>query len=702
MHKNKYYKIMLKIKSKAILALAGLMVAAFVLATVPAQVSADTITLPSNGVKKSSGVTTVMALQQFLNWSLGLNLSVDGQWGAKTTAAVKLFQSKNGLTPDGVFGAMSAAKAMSLQANQGNGNGNGNGNGSMSGNFPPGCVSASGFSTVSGQPCSSTNSNNSGSGCPAGAIYNPMTGALCTGSTPVVTSGPLSINNVSAVSGFNATSVGVGQTDKIVGDMRIVTGAGGTGTLTGLNVSFYNRGTGDYQFTKYVQNVSIWLNNTKVGSMPASQFSQYNSVYSAFVPVNGVLASNTTNDLKISVDALPVIDTANMTADLWVVDVTSLRYTDSTGSFNYSPSNIFGNSTYMSGTGAVSNSTANFQFASAASAQNIKLTVTRDTTDATDRIVSGSVSSNTNLQTLAVVDLYAQGSDITVRRLPVDIAVGGGATTPTNVVNTLRLFDANGNQLDSESVPTGSTPVTVTFQNFNLIVKAGTTLALTVKGDFNTVDGSTLAAGAYAQVNVSSTDVGNIQAYDQGSNVISGSTYLTGSTTGAKVYIYVNGISVTATSQPTGTYAPPGGGQTHGTLTFNIPFSVTAFGSIAYMPSTAAVVTSGTVNAPTASAAANVQFAVDNGSALLSGATGSIRYTGSDTMVVDSNGNYVIPVGQTKNFVLTVTYAPTTAGSFSAQLVNVNWNTTDSSVTYSTFTAGLNSNMFRTSPVGGS
>src|SRR4051812_42866380 len=111
---------MLKIKSKAILAIAGLMVAAFVLAVSPVAVSADMVTLPSTGVKKSSGITTVQALQTFLNWTLGSSITplvVDGVWGAKTTAAIRLFQSMNGLSADGVFGPRSSAKAMALQAN---------------------------------------------------------------------------------------------------------------------------------------------------------------------------------------------------------------------------------------------------------------------------------------------------------------------------------------------------------------------------------------------------------------------------------------------------------------------------------------------------------------------------------------------------------------------------------------------------------
>ena len=45
----------------------------------------------------------VKKLQQALN-SYGYSLSVDGQFGSKTQAAVKDYQKKNGLSVDGIVG----------------------------------------------------------------------------------------------------------------------------------------------------------------------------------------------------------------------------------------------------------------------------------------------------------------------------------------------------------------------------------------------------------------------------------------------------------------------------------------------------------------------------------------------------------------------------------------------------------------------
>src|SRR3989338_5700801 len=47
--------------------------------------------------------------QALLNSARGLSLSVDGQFGPMTAAAVKQWQTANGLVPDGLVGPMTKA-----------------------------------------------------------------------------------------------------------------------------------------------------------------------------------------------------------------------------------------------------------------------------------------------------------------------------------------------------------------------------------------------------------------------------------------------------------------------------------------------------------------------------------------------------------------------------------------------------------------
>jgi peptidoglycan hydrolase-like protein with peptidoglycan-binding domain len=693
-----------------------------------------------------SSSSQVMALQQTLNMtsckvaasgagSPGMETSY---FGSETKAAVQCFQAANGLTADGIVGPMTGAK-LALVATTG----------TVSTGLPAGCSSTAGYSTTTGAPCSGTPSTTVfPAGCVSSVGYSSTTGQACSGTSTVVSGGPLSINQITAGSGYSNTNVGVGASNTQVADLRIVTGAGGSGNLTGLNVTFTNVGTGNFQFTQYASAVSVWYNGVQVGSLPASSFTEYNSAYSAYIPLSGAMLNpSTTSDLYIAVSALPVIDSANLstTENNWAISGVSLRYSDSTGSaFQYS--NI-STGTITGAGSSVTNALANtnFTFNSAASADSIKLTVTKDVNDSTDHTVQVSSSSNTQNVQLAVLDLNAQGANVTLSRLPVTVEIAGGtpATDVSQVLSTLRLYNSSGVQLDSEPINVGSTTAcsnstfnpnglggpslsgtsgavcaTVTFQNFSgsttsgvtgLTIPANTTSVFTVKGDVNTLSGSNFTAGTYAVAEVTPTNMNNVQAYDQNGNLLPGATnsgatsslYLLGSTTGSKNYFYANGINVAAAGSTTNTYSNPGGSQSHGIFTMTIPFSVTSYGQTSYIPATTQIDTTGNANAVTASAGHFIQFAVDNGTNLQSGATATITYTGNDNLTVDTNGNYQIPVGQTKTFDLVITYTPSASGSYRGQLVNVNSNTTDATSGFSAYTAGLNTNAFRTAYVAG-
>jgi hypothetical protein len=134
----------------------------------------------TRGLTVGSTGADVMALQQYLNGA-GSKVSDTGAgspgsestyFGTKTKAAVAKWQTANGVAPAvGYFGSISKAKYVALT-------------GGVSGSFPAGCTSTSGFSTVSGVSCSTvvTSGGTAGAlpaGCTSAVGYSPSTGVSC-------------------------------------------------------------------------------------------------------------------------------------------------------------------------------------------------------------------------------------------------------------------------------------------------------------------------------------------------------------------------------------------------------------------------------------------------------------------------------------------------------------------------------------------
>lgn len=100
-------------------------------------------------IKKGSSGSSVRELQELLNQN-GYNLSVDGSYGSKTAAAVRDYQSKNGLSVDGITGNQTWSSLY------GGGNTGGgiavSGGGSFSVGGPSAATSSSLASAESGRP----------------------------------------------------------------------------------------------------------------------------------------------------------------------------------------------------------------------------------------------------------------------------------------------------------------------------------------------------------------------------------------------------------------------------------------------------------------------------------------------------------------------------------------------------------------------
>ncbi|MFA6999680.1 MAG: peptidoglycan-binding domain-containing protein [Candidatus Paceibacterota bacterium] len=233
--------------------------------------------------------------------------SVDGVFGPMTKAKVIAWQSNNGLTADGLFGAKSKAKA----------------NGAVSGNFPAGCTSASGYSSTTGQACVAIPSTVAG--CASGAAFSSTTGQACSGAAVVSSTGEGSATVTFDSTPINSTTVNRGENKAVMGIKVKATGSDMKVTRLWLDI-----GT---RIWLSADTVTLLDGSTVISTLPLSPSTVTETTVGSawrleFNNLNFVVPVGTTKVLTVKVSR-PTATSAN--TDVVVAVTSSLRAVDGAG-----------------------------------------------------------------------------------------------------------------------------------------------------------------------------------------------------------------------------------------------------------------------------------------------------------------------------------------------------------------------------------
>lgn len=688
----------------------GLVIAVAMMLSVAASVSAATTTTTTtttvvasaftySGVMKAGmsgpGIST---LQAALNSVQTLQLVVDGKFGPATKAGVMAFQASHGLVADGIVGpktgaALTAATVAVI---------------TIPSNFPAGCTSNAGFSTTTGQSCAV--SMTLPAGCTSTAGFSPTTGMSCSASSGLP-AGCTSTSGFSPTTGMScgSGSTGVSGTNGYLSDFgsdsanrvstvyesemnKVVAGFRATARLSSQNVdrvrvTIVNAGTGSANLAKYITSATLWQDGTKLQTINVADASRGTSddIFTFnFSGLHANIPKDQVGHFYLSVNAVSSLDSSDAINSSWTVSFVAGGVSASSpdGSYDTYPSTAITQTALKFG-----------KFVS----NGVKATVGLSSSNPAATSLAVNNTASTNGVTLLKFTVKATNSDLTLRKVPVQIT--STTSNVANIVQTLKLY-RGANLVDSVD---GSAIVDVSgagttcnasdtslasglagcyiFTNLSSPdnrITAGDTaeysIVVDIKPQSNFTAGSTLVAS------IANADVllaANFSVQDQNGDQLTdaSSTIRVGSAVGEVMTLLVNGVNVVMGS-PTITTTTDTGLVV--SATYSIPFTATAFGNTLYLGpgvgrgTTTAVACSGANDQPGMTGAVattcGLAFVIENsGNSVVTTGNTAVALSTTDASV-ETTG-YRLDSGATKHFTLTVTLSKAAAtGTGSAAL----------------------------------
>ncbi len=625
----------------------GLMIVALVVtaATIKStKVSAD-CSITANIAMKASGANVTC-----LQTKLGVTPAT-GYFGSITKAAVIAYQTAHGISTTGTVGPLTRASLNGAAA-------------VVTGNFPAGCSSATGFSSTTGASCatvvasfpagcsSATGfSSTTGASCavatsfPAGCTssvgFSTTTGASCNGAAAAgatygsgSTDGSISASTSSYVS--SGISLKKGETKDVVAVRLQATD--GPVKVNRVDVTFNVRPWLFFGTVALHDNAGHVLATKTLSSIADTTELTVGSLYQVrFDGLNYVVTPGTNPDLALSTSVLPATDKIPSGGQSVTSTFSAMRTTSEVGYVD-APTVSQANTVTLTSTGSVADVYSRIAPSSPLTGQQV-VNANNTTTDVN----------------LGAFSLKSTNNSATLNTLLVTI--GGTATASTDFSN-FRLY------VGGSSIAGGTlSGATITFSNLTAPLATDAWVDFTIKAD--------IAAASSGTVNLAlNPTTSNVVVTDANYGT---ATIESGSRTSNTLTLTQNSVTVSATSAHLGAAIV----QSNITTGYNATYAFTLTNNsnndlyVSATPGT--FVTTTTTGGATAATSALTSVTVDPST--VSGDDASGTY-------------YAIPTGSARTFTFAAVLRGANAGATMMKATVINYGTTTSG-TGSTITSGL-------------
>lgn len=610
---------------------------AFVLAAVAFSAHAAMGLSPYTRVMKM-GVrgNDVKMLQWALNEVDDAGLPQTGYFWTKTKAAVSNFQASSGVKADGVVGPVTYAKIQDALTAPADTTDNSTDNTTDNSTDNTTDNTSDDNSSTDNTP-DTTNDNTS----------NNTSAATCSGSDVG------DLDNIKRTTSDTKDKALEGAEDiKVLGVQMEANDA--CQKITSIKVQIQENGTGDTNIDKYLDEVSLWYNGVELGRKSAKDWSTDTSnVYT--YRFNGLSAvvqegSSKKGTIYVAVTADSSVDSGNENQSINVT-VEEIRA--------YSPNGEY--DTYSGSDFDTNPMVDAFEVESLSGSGDVKFKVVEHSSNPENQVVEVDDTSDTDDVQLLKFTVKAEGTDMEIKDLPINLETLGATITEIASELKLKSDGADDDVSESEVLSSSTNTSVIVFEDLDLKISKGDTVTFTVYADINDTDGN-FTDGDQIRASVDgSTDVLDVE--DSEGDDIS-SSRKSGAVTGDYQALYSQGIRVSLVGQSRSVVA--GTGAADDTAELKIKFKVSAFETDVYLPAFASDSGTGVLYHAEKSGTGSWTTGV---SATFDKESGTASLTGTTSNV------YKISEGDNATFTLTVGVTPASAGQYRALLDGIKWGT---------------------------